>query len=33
MTKMPANKNQKPLPPLKKVNINLKKCSIYWNNY
>jgi hypothetical protein len=33
MTEMPANKNQKPLPPLKKVNINLKRTSYLFNEF
>jgi uncharacterized membrane protein len=33
MTKMPANKNQKPLPSLKKVNINLKRTSYLFNEF
>ncbi len=30
---MPANKNQKPLPSLKKVNINLKRTSYLFNEF
>jgi uncharacterized membrane protein len=33
MTKMPANKKQKPLPSLKKVNINLKRTSYLFNEF
>jgi hypothetical protein len=33
MTEMPANKNQKPLPSLKKVNINLKRTSYLFNEF
>ena len=33
MTEMPAKKSQKPLPPLKKVNINLKRTSYLFNEF
>ena len=33
MTEMPAKKIQKPLPPLKKVNINLKRTSYLFNEF
>jgi hypothetical protein len=33
MTEMPAKKNQKPLPSLKKVNINLKRTSYLFNEF
>ena len=33
MTEMPTKKSQKPLPPLKKVNINLKRTSYLFNEF